>query len=75
MGQRPARKQAPPPAHSHQPEQRQISVDPNRIINMLRQQRADLQAQLDFVTAALEESHEKEQQMLQRIAELEDKET
>lgn len=68
MGRSPAKKAQP-----QQAEQRRIEVDPNRIINRLRQQRSELEAQLDIISAALEESQEREQQMLERIAELEDK--
>lgn len=62
---------------THEPHKDQdkpaLQVDANRIIQKLQQQRAELSAQLDLVGTALEESQEREQQMLVRIAELEDK--
>lgn len=69
MGQRP--KQEP---HSHAPQDKpDIQVDAARIINRLRNQRAQLESQLDIVEVAFEEAQVREQQLLARIAELEDK--
>lgn len=74
MGQRPAKK-APPGRRPKDQDKPDIQIDATRMIELLRAQRTELQNQLDFITCALQESQEREQGMLARIAELEDKET
>lgn len=69
MGSRPEKRVQS--EHRHDQDKPQLQVDAARIIGKLQQQRAELSAQLDIVSCALEESQEREQLMLARIAELE----
>lgn len=72
MGQR---KVEVPDGHTHAPVsgEVQISVPAEKIIERLRQQRANLQAQLDIVETALGEQQEQNRHLLARIDELEAK--
>ena len=74
MGTRPAKSTTPPKGEATPPEGRkELQVDAGKIISRLQQQRADLESQVDILSVALEESQEREQHMLARIAELEEK--
>lgn len=76
MGQRRVPDDKPAQPEPQAPEQNApvVQVEASRIIARLRQQRADLQAQLDFAEEALVESQIRESNMMARIVELEERE-
>lgn len=59
--------------HPEVPQDQGVQVDAQALVNRLREQRTALQNELDIIILAYEDSKQQNALLLERIAELEDK--